>query len=502
MRRLRAVLVWQPKPIPVLNKALPSKATTLAVLGLWAITIFYSLYKVPLTLSMVFVLADRFSLIFVINLPLLYLFAAKNQPLRVLTGYSYESLNIVHRRLGEIMCLLALLHSAGMIVVWYTLLRPSGLTLLTFLLKHIIWLGFGALVAYEGLYLTSLGSFRERWYETFLGLHIVLQVLALVFLWFHHSSSRVYVIIALGIFLVDRLIYRSTLNCKTVVARLEIKDDQETVGLHASWPLTTTNPVRNVLNSGLEQGWRPTEHVFVSIPALARKHIVQAHPFTISSCAPSSAGTDLDGKAATAHLSLLVRSQSGFSSDLLHYAQGHSAVSIRLDGPYGSQSAVSILQDCDLSIIVAGGSGIAVAWPLVHAVLKSHVQRTDPENRPASEEAKRVLFVWIVHKSSHVSWISDIEMEEVKRSEAVDIVIPPATELEGRPDIREIIKTWCERIVQSHGRRRDQSGKRSDPKIGMVVSGPDGLNRTVRNLASEFLWDGWDVAFEVEKFGW
>jgi hypothetical protein len=45
------------------------------------------------------VFADRCGLVFA-NLPLLYLLAAKTQLHRLLTGYSYESLNIVHRRLG------------------------------------------------------------------------------------------------------------------------------------------------------------------------------------------------------------------------------------------------------------------------------------------------------------------------------------------------------------------------------------------------------------------
>ena len=158
--RLRAWIIYQPKPVSLINKTLPSNATSLVVLALAAVNIFYTLYRVPLTISMLFVFADQASLVFVANLPWLYLFAAKNQPIKVLTGYSYESLNIIHRQLGEIMCFLALVHSAGMIGVWYTLLRPGGLTLASFLLLKVILLGIGTLVAYEALYLTSLASFR------------------------------------------------------------------------------------------------------------------------------------------------------------------------------------------------------------------------------------------------------------------------------------------------------------------------------------------------------
>lgn len=138
---LRAFLVYQPSPIPVINKSLPSNGCTLIILMFLSLQIFYTFYNVHLSVPMLFVFADRTSLVFVANLPLLYLFAAKNQPVKYLTGHSYETLNILHRRLGEVMCLLALLHGLGMLGVWYTILRPGGSTLASFVLSKIILLG-------------------------------------------------------------------------------------------------------------------------------------------------------------------------------------------------------------------------------------------------------------------------------------------------------------------------------------------------------------------------
>lgn len=139
--RIQAWLVYQPSPIPVVNKILPSNGCTFVVLAFLGLQVFYTFYKVHLSLPLLFVFADRTALLFVANLPLLYLFAAKNQPIKFLTGYSYESLNILHRRLGEVMCLLALLHSLGMLGVWYTILRPGGSTLISFISSKIILLG-------------------------------------------------------------------------------------------------------------------------------------------------------------------------------------------------------------------------------------------------------------------------------------------------------------------------------------------------------------------------
>ena len=485
MNKIRAWLVYQPRPIPIVNKTLPSNGTTLVVLAFVGLQIFYTFFKTSLSLSMIFVFADRTSLVFVANLPLLYLFAAKNQPIKVLTGYSYESLNIFHRRLGEVMCLLAFLHSAGMIGVWYTVLRPAGIALIQFLLIKMILLGIGALVAYEMLYFTSLGSFRQRWYELFLGVHVLLQVAALVLVWFHHRRSRWYVGVALAIFLIDRLVYRIIVKPTTLRASLELQEYRKTVVLRAPVPTQEKHKwVKSTLGAGVTTGWKATEHVFLTVPSLARKHIIQAHPFTIASKAPNT-----DGKEA--NLELLIRAQDGFSGDLVRYAKCHDTVAIRLDGPYGSQTAVELLRDSENAVIVAGGSGIAVAWPLVWSMIdRAATQDLEHSISPASR--KKILFVWIIRERSHISWLGEDRLEEL-RLKGVTLIMPAPTSDHGHPDIANIIGEWINDVD-------DQASSQS--KIGVVASGPDGMNRAVRNVCSSLLRDGRDVGVEVEKFGW
>ena len=480
--KIRAWLVYQPRPIPIINKTLPSNGTTLMVLAFVGLQIFYVFFKTSLSLSMLFVFADRTSLVFVANLPLLYLFAAKNQPIKLLTGYSYESLNIFHRRLGEVMCLLALLHSAGMIGVWYTVLQPSGITLIKFLLIKMILLGTGAFVSYELLYFTSLGSFRQRWYELFLGIHVILQVAALVLVWFHHRRSRKYVGVALGIFLIDRLVYRMFIKSTTVRASLEVQEDEKTVVLRASVPTQEKHKwVKSILGAGITAGWKATEHVFVTVPSLTHNHVIQAHPFTIASKAPT-----VDDEEE--NLELIIRAQDGFSGDLLRYAKCHDTASIRLDGPYGSQSAVEMLQDSEHAIIVAGGSGIAVAWPLVWSAIK----RTTMQDLEQTSPAKKILLVWIIRERSHISWLGEERLEEL-RARGVTLMTPPPTSEHGHPDIANIIGDWINDLD-------DQTFNRG--KIGVIVSGPDGMNRAVRNVCSSLLREGRNIGVEVEKFGW
>ncbi|EON67816.1 hypothetical protein W97_07071 [Coniosporium apollinis CBS 100218] len=491
----RAWLMYQPRAVPFIKKVLPSNGLTLAILLFVGLNVFYTFYNVELSVFMLFVFADRAGLMFVANLPILYLFAAKNQPIKLLTGYSYESLNIFHRRLGEVMCVLALLHSAGMVGVWYTLLRPGGFTFARFIFSKIILLGLGAFFSYELIYFTSLGSFRQRWYELFLVLHVALQAAALVLLWFHHYDARVYVGVALSVFLVDRLVFRLGLKTTSMRASLTIAEDGSTVLLSNNWTVPSTAPWRRLFGQSIKYGWRPTDHVFLTIPSLSHKHIIQAHPFTIASAAPRSSLASSNTSSQPqphAWLTLLVRAQDGFSRDILNYAKSHTSVVCRLDGPYGSSHALDTLHNSDLSVIVAGGSGIAVAFPIVWELLHpATATEADIEGSSHNDNKRKVCLIWVVHSRSHLSWLPEERYQELADSGA-DICIPTPTEESGRPDVGALVRQKVEVHSGGHGKL----------KAGVVVSGPDAMNRDVRNACAQMVADGKDVGVEVEKFGW
>jgi hypothetical protein len=472
----RSTLQYQPASIPLVHKTLPTNAVTLFVLAWLVLTVFYNLYRIPLNFAFFPVFANRCGIVFIANLPLLYLLAAKNQPIKLLTGYSYESLNIFHRRVGEIMCLQALLHCTGMFAIWYSLLRNLGLTLIRFVSSPVVLLGLFAFTAYELIYFTSLGSFRQRWYEVFLGLHIFLQVAGLTLLWFHHYTSRPYVGISLAIFIIDRLVYRLWMNSSTHPATLIISDDDETLLLSANWDINHKNHA--FFPKNMTNGWAPNQHIFLSIPALSR---TQSHPFTIFSAAPTPTNTQVTDSKDHAWFTLLIRAQAtpGFTHQLLNFARQHSQTRIRLDGPYGSPHALDLLETSSTCIIVAGGSGIAVAYPLLYSLLfpkPSNIETTSRRN---------VKLLWITHLPSHHLWIPGDKMQELE-SWGLDVCRPPPTSLAGRPDVKGVLHGWIGEVGST----------------GVVVSGPEGLTRDVRNMCAGFSRRGRDVSVVVEKFGW
>ncbi|EMC92964.1 hypothetical protein BAUCODRAFT_77438 [Baudoinia panamericana UAMH 10762] len=480
-RRVRAMGMYQPPTIPFINVGPPSNATTYLVLLLLGLNIFYLLFNIRYEFELVFVFADRASLLFVANLPWLYILAAKNQPIKLLTGYSYENTNILHRRLGEWMCLLALLHGAGILVAWYLFFGPNGMSLWDFLTRRIIILGIAAFVCYELLFVTSLASFRRWWYEVFLGAHILLQAAGLALVYFHHRGGRVYTLVALAIFLVDRLVFRLAMKTRFFRADLTVMEDGKTVLVSTDWPKKARwSSIRSALTGiDVKHGWQPSEHVFLSVPALARKHLVQAHPFTIASAAP-------EGDQQHAWFSLIIRAHDGFSSDLLRYARSHASADIRLDGPYGSMHALEMLRSSDIALLVVGGSGIAVAYPILWTLLHENDAETVRSRR-------KVGLIWTVHEASHLEWIGHERLDEL-RKKGLQVCIPAPTSNAGRPDIG----TLAQKMLEDMSAKQDADGGR----VGVVVSGPDGMNSDVRNRCARLAWQGWDIQVAVEKYGW
>ena len=544
-QHINAFLMYQPAPLPALTASsnqLPDNATTLLILLGLGLNVFYLFFHTPISVRMLFVFADRAGLCFVANVPILYILAAKNLgPLKWLTGWSYEGLNIFHRRLGEWMILLAVLHTVGMFGVWYTLLRPFDFTLLHFLSTKLVILGLLAFAAYVAIWATSTGLARQFYYEYFLGLHIVLQVAALVFLFFHHSHTRPYVLASLGIWALDRIIVRMMVSPVCVLGTLKVADDRETVLLDCQIEITTSTswlpPTR------ITHGWQPGQHAFVTLPSLGLGYRLQTHPFTIASPAPPA------GYIGSWPLQLIIRAKDGFSRDVLDLVLktrrdvrtnwlSEIQVPLKLDGPYGSNDTLEALRMSGRQCLIAGGSGVAVTYPYAWELLVknstnalTYAQYQDsnghmgicpkPDHHPFAPWDTTFHHLWITSSGLHRRWIrlwpayssmkardpnpntSGSGADGFGQPEIGNLLswtpYTQATRSGGtRPDVGWALREWVAgRYFKSNG-----AVSSKDKSVCVVVSGPDGMVRDVRNAAAELVREAWDLEVHVEKFGW
>ncbi|KIW18519.1 hypothetical protein PV08_02807 [Exophiala spinifera] len=559
LHRLKAFLLYQPRPIRALtspSNVLPDNGTSLLLIFFLGVNLFYLLYRSPLTISWIFILADRAGLLFVVNLPVLYILAAKtNQPIKLITGWSYEGLNLFHRRLGEWMIVISIVHMLGMFVVWYTILRPLDFDLFRYLTEPVVFVGISAIISYFIIYITSVGWFRHLYYEAFLGLHIFFQVAALAFLFFHYPTARPYVLATLSIWVIDRLVWRISLSSRKYLATLEVAPDDHTVLLHCDIDLQRTLLGTRV---GLHHGWLPGQHVFVTIPSMGFKYRFQTHPFTISSPAPGR-----NAGAKSWPLQLVIRSIDGFSLDLLKYARHHQHCEVIMDGPHGGIEALEAAHEADRVCFVAGGSGIAVTYPLAWDVRVEGVMQpealvsTRTMYREGIRSTQSVIdcgplvkasdyaHFWVRQDPSHAKWISvfprasSVKQEPAMKSHArsaegnlgqeevasivtrsFDTRVPLSEG--GRPDVKGEVWNW---VTSTSSTRSSSStllratetdsavleirdsvcrtaGSKGRDKICIIVSGPDGLVRDVRNVVAQLVQEGWDIYVYVEKFGW
>ena len=133
-------------------------------------------------------------------------------------------------------------------------------------------------------------------------------------------------------------------------------------------------------------------------------------------------------------------------------------------------------------MIVASGPDMAVAYPLLYP-------RQDPllrhvEKGATKKVGRKVRLLWITHEVAHRSWIPVDKWEELL-SWGLEAYTPPPTSVAGRPDVPSFLR-----------------GAIGGGRTGVVVSGPDGLVRDVRNTCAKLIGGGADVRVQVEKFGW
>ena len=124
--------------------------------------------------------------------------------------------------------------------------------------------------------LAKTNAEAQKLYESFLLIHVTCQVAALVVLFFHHPGARPYVGAALGIWTLDRLVWRLLIKRRSFISTLQIAPDKQTVLLSLSIPLRA----KKFPHQDITAGWHPGQHIFITIPSLGPSHILQTHPFT------------------------------------------------------------------------------------------------------------------------------------------------------------------------------------------------------------------------------
>ncbi|KAM3425088.1 hypothetical protein BST61_g7054 [Cercospora zeina] len=283
----------------------------------------------------------------------------ENTPLSPLAGYSYDSLNVLHRCSGYTVIIFMVLH----VITYADGLAAAGhLEVLDMPLQHA---GIVAGVAMICMLLTAIGPVRRRMYEAFYASHQLLAATTLVAVGLHRPEitlkALIITIVAAAIWFADkslqltRWLYRGRGNHCTL---LPLPDGATRVTMHRSIKA------------------QPGSHAFIWIPGVK---LFQRHPFTLVSSDPAT----FVGKA-----------RDGFSSSLHEQAHRHpgSKFKASIEGPYGQTPD---LHKYDKIVLVAGGSG--AAFTIAQAMSWASTRRTP-------RDGQTLDFIWMVRHEEAFQW--------------------------------------------------------------------------------------------------
>lgn len=351
----------------------------------------------------------------VAQMPLLILLINKINVIAVLTGASYERLNVLHRWSSRIMLLLAIMHFGYQSYGWQ---QFPGLMQLEWATDDCPTTGIAAFAILLWMNLSTLAPARYWSYEFFLIQHIITFFGFVVAVVYHLPStalgSRVYIFIPIALYLVDRII-RSVLWAWTNLCRSRATMVQLGGGV-----------TKITISNNAIKTWRAGSHVLLSIP---RFGVMQSHPATILSSPQSHGGA----------LVFLLKSHKGFtlrimeganSSETALLPQGKEETDSErnvqvvspqhlalLDGPYGgSQSDMAAF---DSICLLAGSTGVTFTLSL----LQNLADRASSCGKRLP--VQRIHFVWCVRGSEQATWVSG-ELEEAHRklqAAGIDVTI-------------------------------------------------------------------------------
>ncbi|KAK7202850.1 ferric reductase like transmembrane component-domain-containing protein [Myxozyma melibiosi] len=430
-RKATSVLIYQPAG------RYAESVGTMTIIALYlGLNILYVFVHGGASSTQIF--ANRTGLISIVNMPILFLLGSKTGLLVDWTGWSHEGYIILHKHVGRVVTILAIIH-----VFAYCAVIPISQRVL---LNNEAIVGLIATTCFGIILASSLAPLRARLYEIFLYLHVWFLVLPLPFLFFHWVRTKPYVITCAAIFAWDRF--------------TRFRNVHHVVGTSTNLSGDTVKLCMNVKSSFSEIHWTTGQYVYIAIANLARW---QYHPFTIAS--PPGADT----------LDLIIRARKGFSRALFN-SEGEHLVAVH--GPYGAKHN---FDGCRKVVLIAGGAGVSYTYPEAIEIVRTH--------RAIDEIPPEIDFLWVVPDMSFATW-ADLDSEKY----GVNFKLW-CTKEKGRPDIRSYVRESLKECIEQYG-----GDKRI--AVAAAVCGPGAVVRETRNACSDLLWEEYNVDFHAESFGW
>ncbi|KAL5340243.1 ferric reductase like transmembrane component-domain-containing protein [Aspergillus crustosus] len=497
--------------------------------------------------------ADRTGIVSFANLPLLWLFAGRNNICAWATGWNFATFNVFHRHVAWIATVQAVAHTVLYLVLFFQ--HPNPWKSLT--KPYILW-GTLATVLMVLILPAAITWFRHRAYETFLLIHIVFSIAVLVGCFYHviifeDQEYWAYLWPPVAFWAFDRGLRVIRVLYNNIHVRLN------STAVNATRSITTYDKAADLLRVEIIPGSdsldpRPGQYYFLYQPF--RLTGWESHPFTLGSwsyeieytkstpssprnikgneavdvsqipllsdSSSSSSGSRTPpptlSETQSRHPKLIfwIRPYDGWTRSLrtqcLKSPDQISNTTILIEGPYGHEFP---LWRYDSVLLIAGGTGIASAVPYIN----DHISRSSVVEEKRMTRVQDMHLVWVTRQSAFIERLVSKELSPALArddfhasfyatsrreqglldagSSSTDLPTFPARDrdreleiLQGRPNLGKIIATFAE---EAHT---------SDSSAAVLVCGPPRMADEARAAVYAAMQSGYEVRYVEESFTW
>ncbi|KAF2825086.1 ferric reductase-like protein transmembrane component 4 [Ophiobolus disseminans] len=412
--------------------------------------------------------SNRLGILSFANLPLVFLYAGRNNLLLWLTNWSHSTFILLHRWIAGIATLQAILHSLLYLHAYVKVGTHAAESV-----KPYWYWGVVATLGMCILFPTSISPMRRKAYEFFLAWHVVISILVvagcywhIIFEFQHAWGYETWIIITMAVWGFDRVARVARF------ARHGIKTAEVSV-VDGEYVRVV---VRGVAVGGYAYLYFPTltwrvweNHPFsVAATVLSTPHVedqdsnashgadkhLDIHAMSVDGSAGSDAGS---GRPVETGITFYIRAKFGLTSLLLR----HSTLPVLVETGYNSHSP-SALASSPTLIVLVGGVGITAVLPYI----RSH--------------PGRVKLYWGCRTNALVD---DVKSSGVLANVALEVFVGE------RMCIKDILEAEVERACGGG--------------IAVLVSGPEGMSDEVRRTVGDIVGrKGAKVDLFVENFSW
>ena len=449
----------------------------------------------------------------VVSMVPLIIFAGRNNPLIGILNISFDTYNLLHRWMGRISIIEAIIH----VIAWAIVqVADNGWAGVQHKILHdsFVTSGIVGVVAMTIMLIFAFSPVRHAFYETFLNTHIILALIAFVCTWLHCITASVpgglpqapWMVAIMSLWLAERAARMLRLAYANWSSRGFTEAIVEPVPGEAC---RVTMHLPRFVNV------KPGQHAYIRFAGV---NPFENHPFSIAwyehtyrgdnEILPTTEKKDLLTKARNpSHdavgttVSFLIGAHTGFTRKLYNKAlasqqHSHRGITMRaaLEGPYAGHHSMDSYGHC---VLFAGATGIT------HQI--SYLRHLIQGYNAGTAATRRVTLVWIVRDYEVLEWarpwmdkilklpnrkdILQIRLF-VTRPKTANQVISSSTTVQmfpGRPNIPMLL---AKEVGEQMG------------AMCVSVCGPGGLADDVRDAVRKVQAQRTVVDFVEESFTW